>query len=180
MPPSTSPSIPPATKPTPLPRSAFAHFSIITTRWMDNDVYGHLNNVVYFSFFDTAVNQYLIEQNALDLEASAIIGLVVHNECDYFASLSFPGMVEAGVRVVKLGSSSVTYEIGLFDHGAAEAAAVGRFVHVYVERATRRPHALPPALRRAVERLVPSAAATPTAASAASNVASNVASNAAS
>lgn len=151
----------PAAKPAPLPRSAFVRFIPISTRWMDNDIYGHVNNVVYFSFFDTAVNQYLIEERALDLEASTIIGLVVHNECDYFASLAFPGTVEAGLRVAKVGSSSVTYEIGLFEHGAELTAAVGRFIHVYVERASRRPQPLPEALRAAVTRLVfnPSSAA---------------------
>lgn len=144
----------PAAKPAPQPRSAFAAFVPITTRWMDNDIYGHVNNVVYLSFFDTAVNQYLIGQGALDIHASPVIGLVVHNACNYFAPLEFPGMVEAGIRVASVGTSSVTYEIGLFAGQGADSAAFGRFIHVYVDRATRRPRPLPEALRRAVERLV--------------------------
>ena len=117
---------------------------------MDNDIYGHVNNVVYYSFFDTAVNQFLIEQGALDIESGASIGLVVHSECDYFEPLSFPGQVEAGLRVATVGSSSVSYEIGLFAAGAELTAACGRFVHVYVDRASRRPAPLPEALRHAV------------------------------
>jgi acyl-CoA thioester hydrolase len=120
---------------------------------MDNDVYGHVNNVVFYSYFDTAVNQYLIESGALDILSGGAIGLVVHSECDYFAPLSFPGVVEAGVRIARLGSSSVEYEIGLFEADAELSAARGRFVHVYVDRVTRRPQALSHALRRALERL---------------------------
>lgn len=134
-------------------RSDFAHFVPISTRWMDNDVYGHVNNVVYYSFFDTAVNQFLIEQGALDINAGASIGLVVHSECDYFEPLSFPGKVEAGLRVTSIGSSSVSYEIGLFASDAEKTAARGRFVHVYVDRTSRRPAPLPDALRYAVTAL---------------------------
>lgn len=144
-------------RPKPVGRSGFPHFVAITTRWMDNDVYGHLNNVVYYSFFDTAVNQFLIAQGVLDIEASASIGLVVHTQCDYFSSLSFPGEVQAGLRVTTTGSSSVTYEIGLFGAGEAMSAACGRFVHVYVDRQTRRPVPLPEALRNALARLETSA-----------------------
>lgn len=140
-------------RPQPVERSRFPHFVAITTRWMDNDVYGHLNNVVYYSFFDTAVNQFLIEQGALDIEAGPSIGLVVHTQCDYFSSLSFPGQVEAGLRVSTTGHSSVQYEIGLFGAGEEMSAACGRFVHVYVDRQTRRPAPLPQALRRALARL---------------------------
>lgn len=147
-------------KPQAVNRSYFAHFVPITTRWMDNDVYGHVNNVVYYSFFDTAVNQFLIEQGALDIENGASIGLVVHSECDYFEPLSFPGQVEAGLRVTKAGTSSVSYEIGLFAPGADQTAARGRFVHVYVERTSRRPAPLPDALRRAVAALEPSLSST--------------------
>jgi len=148
-------------RPVPTRRSDFAHFVQISTRWMDNDVYGHVNNVVYYSFFDTAVNQFLIEQGALDVVSGASIGLVVHSECDYFAPLSFPGIVEAGMRVAVAGASSVTYEIGLFGVGDERSAACGRFVHVYVDRATRRPQPLPAPLRRALAALDRSATTMP-------------------
>lgn len=134
-------------------RADYAVFRRIETRWMDNDVYGHINNVVYYSFFDTAVNAYLIEQGVLDIHEGATIGLVVETTCRYFAPLAFPQNVEAGVRVAKVGASSVSYEIGLFAEGADAPAAEGRFVHVYVDRATRRPAPLPPAFRAVVEAL---------------------------
>lgn len=140
-------------RPEPEPRSAWRVFRTITTRWMDNDQYGHVNNVVYYAWFDTAVNALLIERGALDPQASAVIGLVVETCCHYFAPLAFPQDVQAGVRVARVGSSSVRYEVGLFAQGAATAAAQGHFVHVYVDRATRRPVALPPALRTVVESL---------------------------
>lgn len=140
-----------------LPRSHYALFRAITTRWMDNDVYGHVNNVVYYSFFDTAVNAYLIEAGALDLERSDVIGLVVETKCNYFAPLAFPQALDAGLRVAHLGRSSVRYEVGLFGAGEATTAAAGHFVHVYVDRATRRPVALPPALVAALEPLQVSA-----------------------
>ncbi|MBX3635226.1 MAG: acyl-CoA thioesterase [Rubrivivax sp.] len=130
-------------RPQPLPRSRFPRFQTLTTRWMDNDVYGHVNNVVHYSFFDTAVNRYLIEAGALDIHAGAVIGLVVQSQCHYFAPLAFPQTVHAGLRVAQRGRSSVHYEIGLFADDADTAAAVGRFVHVYVDRAGRRPVALP-------------------------------------
>jgi acyl-CoA thioester hydrolase len=143
-------------KPTARPRRHFAHFSPIHTRWMDNDVYGHVNNVVYYSFFDTAVNRYLIETGALDIHAGAVIGLVVETHCNYFAPLAFPQTVEAGLRVARLGRSSVHYEVGLFAEGEPLTAAAGHFVHVYVDRATRRPvPTLPPALRTALQALTP-------------------------
>jgi len=138
-------------RPQPQPRSAFRHFAPIVTRWMDNDVYGHLNNVVYYSFFDTAVNRYLIERGALDLHAhDGVIGLVVETQCHYFAPLAFPQTVEAGLRVAHRGTSSVRYEIGLFAPGADSCAARGHFVHVYVDRASRRPVPLPETLRAAL------------------------------
>ena len=140
-------------RPMPAHRSDFAHFVPISTRWMDNDVYGHVNNVVYYSFFDTAVNQFLIEQGALDFVSGSSIGLVVHSACDYFAPLSFPGTVEAGLRVAAVGGSSVHYEIGLFGVGEERSAARGRFVHVYVDRESRRPQPLPEPLRRALASL---------------------------
>jgi acyl-CoA thioester hydrolase len=141
-------------RPLPELRAAYRHFLTITTRWMDNDVYGHVNNVQYYSFFDTVVNGYLIAQGALDPAASTVIGLVVETKCSYFESLSFPDEVQAGLRVARLGGSSVRYEIGLFRGDAAQAAAQGHFVHVYVDRITRRPVRLPETLRRALEPLL--------------------------
>ena len=137
-------------RPLPLSRAAFAHFQTITTGWMDNDVYGHVNNVQYYSFFDTVVNGYLIANGALDPERGAVIGLVVETHCNYFEPLRFPQIVEAGLRVAHLGTSSVRYEIGLFESDADAAAAQGHFVYVYVDRATRRPVLLPELLRTAL------------------------------
>ncbi len=136
----------PAARPAPQARDTYRHFSSITTRWMDNDAYGHVNNVVYYSWFDTVVNRYLIEAGALDIERSPVIGLVVETHCNYFAPLAFPQPVEAGLRVAHLGTASVRYEIGLFAAGQARAAACGHFVHVYVDRATRRAAPLPASL----------------------------------
>ena len=135
-------------------RAAYRAFRAITTRWADNDVYGHVNNVVYYAFFDTAVNQHLIEAGVLDPVASPVIGLVVETGCRYRAPIAFPDRVTAGLRVARLGTSSVRYEVGLFRGDEDEAAAAGHFVHVYVERATTRPTPLPDALRRALEPLL--------------------------
>lgn len=120
---------------------------------MDNDVYGHVNNVTYYSYFDTAVNRYLIEAGVLDIHAGEVIGLVIETHCNYFASLAFPKNVQAGIRVAHIGRSSVRYEIGLFEDGAEQAAACGHFVHVYVDREKRRPVALPDPLLGALRRL---------------------------
>jgi acyl-CoA thioester hydrolase len=138
----------------PEPRSAYQYFVVIPTRWMDNDVYGHVNNVQYYSFFDTVVNGYLIERGVLQPQRSDVIGLVVETRCNYFESLSFPDRVEAGLRVARIGTSSVRYEIGLFRENALRAAAQGHFIHVYVNRETRRPVPLPAALKRALAPLV--------------------------
>ena len=135
----------------PEPRTAFAASSPISTRWMDNDVYGHVNNVVYYSFFDTAVNGLLIAAGVLDIHGGDVIGLVVETQCNYFAPIAFPQAVTAGVRVAQLGRSSVRYEIGLFADDAAESAASGHFVHVYVDRATRRPVPLPERLKAVLQ-----------------------------
>lgn len=137
-------------KPQPGLREHFRHRSSISTRWMDNDVYGHVNNTQYYSFFDTAVNRYLIGAGALDIHAGEVIGLVVETHCNYFAPLAFPQDVEAGIRVAHVGRSSVRYEIGLFAPGEPLAAAMGHFVHVYVDRASRRTVALPAALLQAL------------------------------
>ena len=141
-------------RPVPQPRSAYRVFRPITTRWADNDVYGHVNNVVYYSWFDTAVNAYLIEQGVLDIHEGETIGLVIETHCNYFASLAFPQTVEAGIRVARLGGSSVRYEVGLFAQGEPLTAAAGHFVHVYVGRETRRPVPLPGPLRIALEALI--------------------------
>lgn len=137
-------------RPTAEPRHAYPFFTRITTRWMDNDVYGHINNVVYYSFFDSAVNGYLIERGALDIHNGSVIGLVVETHCNFFASLQFPQFVEAGVRVARVGTSSVRYEIGLFADEVPTCAASGHFVHVYVDRQSRRPTALPEPLLQAL------------------------------
>jgi len=141
-------------RPLPELRAGYRHFRVISTRWMDNDVYGHVNNVQYYSFFDTVVNGYLIAEGVLDPHASAVIGLVVETKCNYFESLTFPDEIQAGLRVGRIGGSSVRYEIGLFRCEDTQAAAQGHFVHVYVDRATRRPVALPDALRRALAPLL--------------------------
>ena len=120
---------------------------------MDNDVYGHVNNVVYYSWFDTAVNATLIEQGVLDIHGGSTIGLVVETQCFYFAPLAFPQTIDAGIRVAKLGTSSVRYEVGLFAQGEELSAARGHFVHVYVDRQTRRPVPLPTALKAFLETL---------------------------
>ena len=131
-------------------REDYEHFLAIPTRWMDNDVYGHVNNVVYYSYFDTVVNQYLIAEGGLDIEKSPVIGLVVETLCRYFKPITFPETVEAGLRVAKLGNSSVRYEIAIFRQGDRAPAAAGHFVHVYVDRETRRPVPVPEAMRRAL------------------------------
>jgi acyl-CoA thioester hydrolase len=141
-------------RPTPSPRSAYRHFQVIPTRWMDNDVYGHVNNVVYYAYFDTVVNQYLIDRGVLDIEKSEVIGLVVETQCNYFEPISFPDTVHAGLRVARLGGSSVRYEIGLFRNDGERAAAQGHFVHVYVDRATRRSASVPGDMRAALGALL--------------------------
>jgi len=135
-------------------RNAYKAFRTITTRWMDNDAYGHVNNVIYYSWFDTAVNAHLIEQGVLDIHSGKTIGLVIETQCNYFAPLAFPQTVEAGIRVARLGGSSVRYEVGLFAQGAEMTAAKGHFVHVYVDRDTRRPVTIPSDLKTVLETLV--------------------------
>ena len=132
-------------------RAAYPRFRTLPTRWADNDIYGHINNAAYYGFFDTAVNCFLIEEAGLDIHAGTVIGLVVETGCNYFAPLAFPETVEAGVRVARLGNSSVSYEIGLFKQGEDQPAAQGHFVHVYVDRDTRRPVSLPDGMRAALE-----------------------------
>ena len=138
-------------RPQPSSRSDYRAFRTIPTRWMDNDIYGHMNNVVHYSLFDTAVNGWLVENDVLDIHAGGQIGLVVETGCRYFAEMAFPDVVTAGIRVARLGSSSVRYEIALFRNDEDVAAAEGFFVHVYVDRASRRPTPLDGRLRAALE-----------------------------
>jgi acyl-CoA thioester hydrolase len=128
-------------------RTEFPHFLAIPTRWMDNDIYGHVNNVVYYSYFDTAVNQFLIERGVLDIHKGEIVGFVVDSGCAYFSSISFPDTIHAGIRVAKLGNSSVHYEIALYRNDDPLPCAAGHFVHVYVDRQTNRPVSVPDAIR---------------------------------
>ena len=134
-------------------RADYKHFTPIQTRWMDNDIYGHVNNVVYYSYFDTVVNGYLAEAGALDIHHGDIIGLVVETQCAYFAPLAFPQRLEGALRVAHIGNSSVRYEIGIFEEAEIAPAAEGRFVHVYVDRATRRPAPLPDNFRNVLSPL---------------------------
>ena len=134
-------------------RDRYRHFFEIPTRWMDNDVYGHVNNVVYYSYFDTVVNGYLVSSGSLDIERSATIGLVVETQCRYFKPITFPDTVHAGLRVARLGNSSVRYEVGIFRNDEDGAAAQGHFVHVYVDRTSRRPSGLTPEMRAALGRI---------------------------
>ena len=137
-----------------MPRRAdFPVFRGITTRWMDNDVYGHVNNVVYYSWFDTTVNAFLIEQGVLDPASGDAVGVVVETLCRYHDSIAFPEPVEAGLRVERIGTSSVRYELGIFRVGAELASADGHFVHVYVDHETRRPVAVPDAVRTVLQPL---------------------------
>ena len=135
------------------PRDAFTLFETVPTRWADNDVYGHVNNVAYYGFFDTVVNRVLIERCGLDIHDGDVIGLVVETGCRYFAPLRYPDPVEIGLAVERLGTSSVAYALGVFAPGQARSAADGRFVHVYVDRTTRRPTPLPDAMRAGLEGL---------------------------
>ncbi len=134
-------------------RADYRHFQPITTRWHDNDIYGHVNNVVYYSYFDSAVNAYLIERGGLDIHEGTVVGFVVSSACDYFASIAFPDALDVGMRVRKLGNSSVQYELAIFKRGEDEGCAAGRFVHVFVDRASNRPTPIPDGLRQALEAL---------------------------
>lgn len=128
-------------------RDDFQHFESIGTRWMDNDAYGHVNNVVYYSWFDTAVNRFLIVNGVLDIEHGPVIGLVIETQCNYFSSVAFPDTISVGVSVTKLGNSSVRYDVGIFRQDDEVASAQGHFVHVYVDRETRKPTAIPADMR---------------------------------
>ena len=140
-------------------RGDYSHFLQIPTRWMDNDVYGHVNNVIYYSWIDTVVNRFLIDQGGFDIEHSPFICFAAQNGCHYFSSLAYPDLVDAGLRISRLGSSSVTYDIGIFRNSEEncaddEAAAAGFFVHVFVSRDTTRPIPIPAQMRAAFQQLI--------------------------
>lgn len=138
----------------PLSKSAFPYFRQVQTRWMDNDMYGHVNNAVYYSYFDTVINNYLIEANLIDPANGQLVGLAVETGCSYFSEISYPDVIHAGLRVGHLGRSSVRYEVGLFREDAKLTAAFGRFTHAYVDRATRKPIELPTDMRDELRKLV--------------------------
>jgi len=142
----------------PTRRDEFRVLRTITTRWMDNDHYGHVNNVVYYSYFDTAVNGYLIDASGTDVRDLPAIGIVAETSCRFLKELSFPETVHAGLAIEKLGNSSVVYRIGLFRNADTDPAALGRFVHVYVDSATRRPVPVPPTIHAALTALMDGAA----------------------
>lgn len=142
-------------------RAGYAHFLTIPTRWMDNDIYGHVNNVVYYSYFDTVINDYLIRAGSLDIHNGPVIGICAESHCRFLAAFVFPEVVEAGLRVAHLGRRSVRYEIGLFKPGGEAAAAVGHFVHVFVGRADMRPVPIPGPIREALARLQDTSGAAP-------------------
>ena len=143
----------PASPSTAETRAGYRHFMPLQTRWADNDVYGHVNNVTYYAYFDTVINCYLIEKGGLDIADGGVVGFAVETMCRYVKPLAYPDALEAGLRVGHLGNSSVRYEVGIFRRGENEVAAAGHFVHVFVDRRTGRPAALPPLIRRALERI---------------------------
>lgn len=138
----------------PLSRSDYKRFYPITTRWMDNDIYGHVNNVTYYSYFDSAVNRYLIEEGGLNIHDAPIVGFVVNSSCNYRAPIAYPDAIEAGLRVNKLGNSSVTYGVGIFKAGEEQACAFGDFIHVFVNRAQNTSAPIPSSIRTALEALL--------------------------
>jgi acyl-CoA thioester hydrolase len=138
-------------------RDQYSHFSQLPTRWMDNDIYGHVNNALYYGFFDTAINQYLINEGGLDITAGKVIAMAAESQCQYLKALAFPEVIEVGLRVGKLGNSSVRYELAVFAQAESIAAAAGYFVHVFVDRETRRPVPIPESIRAALSRLIRSA-----------------------
>jgi len=138
----------------PTARSDYQRFYPIITRWMDNDIYGHVNNVTYYSYFDSAVNRYLIEEGGLDIHDAPIVGFVVNSHCNYLAPIAYPDAIEVGLRVNKLGNSSVTYGVAIFKEGEAQACAYGDFIHVFVERAANKAVAIPDGIRNALAQLV--------------------------
>lgn len=138
-------------------RSDYLHFLTIPTRWMDNDIYGHVNNVVYYSYFDTVINEYLIREGGLDIHAGSVVGYAVESTCRFHRSFSFPETIDAGLRVGHLGNSSVRYEIGLFRQDETKPAATGHFVHVFVSRETNQPTTIPGTIRNCLVKLTSTA-----------------------
>ena len=143
-----------STRPQPVLRGRFPHFHVIPTRWMDNDVYGHVNNVIYYSYFDTLINRYLIDEGGLDFKNGGVVGIAVETTCRFHKSFAYPEDIEAGLAVSHLGNSSVRYEIGLFASGEASARAEGHFVHVFVDRDSMRPVPIGDQMRAALQRLL--------------------------
>ena len=143
-------------------RAGYPHFLTIPTRWMDNDLYGHVNNAVYYSYFDTVINEYLISKGGLDIHGGPVIGIAVETHCNFYQPLAFPALVWAGLRVARLGRSSVRYEVGLFGEADEHAAAAGHFVHVFVDRESQRPVPIPDQVRNALLALRSDAAGKPT------------------
>ncbi len=137
-------------------RSDYRHSLAIATRWMDNDIYGHVNNVVYYSYFDTVINDYLIREGGLDIHAGPVVGYAAESLCRFHRPFAFPDTIDAALRVGHLGKSSVRYEIGLFRRDEDKAAATGHFVHVFVERQSNKPTPIPDPIRKALERLLAS------------------------
>ena len=134
-------------------RDEYAHFLPLPTRWTDNDIYGHVNNALYYAFFDTAINEYLIREGRLDINSGPVIAFAVESQCQYLRPLAFPGVIDVGLRLGKLGNSSVRYELAIFKQGEDFASAAGYFVHVFVDRVTQRPVPMPTTIRGALERL---------------------------
>lgn len=137
-----------------LSRCGYHYFLPITTRWMDNDIYGHVNNVVYYAYFDTIANHFLIVEGGLDIHDGEIVGFVVNSQCSYHSPIAYPERVEGGFRVNRLGNSSVEYGIAIFKEGEEQACAAGSFTHVFVDRRSQRPTPIPPAMRHALERVL--------------------------
>lgn len=138
----------------PINREDYKYFNPITTRWMDNDVFGHVNNVTYYSYFDTTANQYLIEQADFDIHNAPIVGFVVHSNCNYLSPIAYPDKIEAGLYVKKIGNSAVTYGVGVFKKGENTASAFGEFVHVFVNRKEKKSVSIPEKMRIAMEKLL--------------------------
>jgi acyl-CoA thioester hydrolase len=132
-------------------RASYRYFTDITTRWLDNDIYGHVNNVVYYSYFDSVANKYLIEEGGLNIKNSQVVGFVVASNCQYTSPIAYPQAIEAGLRVNRLGNSSVEYGIGIFQQDSSVASAMGTFTHVFVDRSTDKPVAIPASIRSALE-----------------------------
>ena len=135
-------------------RSDYSYFHSITTRWSDNDIYGHVNNVVYYSYFDTVANQYLIEFADFKPVSAPVIGVIVHSNCNYIKAIAYPDKIEAGLTVKKLGRSAVTYGIGIFRQGENAACAYGEFVHVFVNRKDNQPTTIPEKIREALQKIL--------------------------